>query len=172
MLPMSDAVNDETPAPANGIWSSSEPALSRSNFDREVALATDWHELHAATQSGLPYRWIDSLPAAPRLDTRRRLDIFAKRILDIVGSLGLIVVTGPVLIGIALAIRMTSTGPSLFRQDRVGLGGAMFRVLKFRTMYIDRGDHSGVAQTVAGDPRVTVNAGRIPGQWGGVKVGQ
>ena len=61
-------------------------------------------------------------------------EVAVKRLVDIAGSaLGLIVLA-PVFAAIALAIRATSPGPILFRQDRVGQGGRLFTMLKFRTM--------------------------------------
>lgn len=78
----------------------------------------------------------------------------AKRTLDLVGSgIGLILLS-PVLIGIAAAVRLDSPGPVFFRQERVGLGGARFRIHKFRTMTVDV---SGTARqiTVGADRRIT-----------------
>lgn len=66
----------------------------------------------------------------------------------------------PLLVGIALVVKLTSRGPVLFRQNRYGLDGVPFKVLKFRTMRADLGDASGIAQTVSNDPRVTP-AGRF-----------
>ena len=60
-----------------------------------------------------------------------------KRFLDLVGSLVLLVLLGPVLLASAIAIRLDSRGPVLFRQERVGRGSRHFRVLKFRTMVAD-----------------------------------
>ena len=54
-------------------------------------------------------------------------------------TLGLVVLAIPMLV-IALAIRLTSSGPALFAQRRVGLGGATFTMYKFRTMYTGVGD--------------------------------
>jgi lipopolysaccharide/colanic/teichoic acid biosynthesis glycosyltransferase len=60
----------------------------------------------------------------------------------------------PVLIGVAAAVRATSSGPSLYRAQRVGRG-RIFTCLKFRTMRVTRDDMAGIAVTAAGDPRVT-----------------
>lgn len=57
-----------------------------------------------------------------------------KRGVDIVGSLVLLVVTSPLFLIIAAAIKLDSEGPLLFRQTRVGVGGRPFTMLKFRTM--------------------------------------
>lgn len=62
---------------------------------------------------------------------------FLKRSTDVVGAATALFVLSPLLIGIALAIRVTSPGPVLFWQWRVGQGGRRFRVAKFRTMVVD-----------------------------------
>jgi len=58
----------------------------------------------------------------------------AKRLLDVVGALLLLVVLAPLMLGAALAVALTSRGPVLFRQARVGARGRRFTLLKFRTM--------------------------------------
>jgi len=58
-----------------------------------------------------------------------------KRVIDILGSGALLLIFGPFLAAIALAIKLTSKGPVIFRQERVGKFGARFKCLKFRTMY-------------------------------------
>jgi polysaccharide biosynthesis protein PslA len=67
----------------------------------------------------------------------------------------LLLVLAPGMLAIALAIKMTSPGPVLFRQQRYGLGSQTFEILKFRTMYVHAGDLSGTQQTCKDDPRVT-----------------
>lgn len=58
----------------------------------------------------------------------------AKRVIDIIGSSILIVVASPVLLLVAVLVKITSRGPVLYRQERVGLNGALFNILKFRSM--------------------------------------
>ena len=85
----------------------------------------------------------------------RSLHLAAKRAVDIVGAtLGLILLS-PLLIAVAVIIKLTSAGPVFFRQERTGLHNKPFEILKFRTMYPERCDYSGVAQTIASDPRIT-----------------
>lgn len=62
---------------------------------------------------------------------------YIKRFIDIVLSLGAIVFLSPVLIVLAVLIKLDSKGPVLFRQKRVGKGKTHFEILKFRTMYAD-----------------------------------
>jgi exopolysaccharide biosynthesis polyprenyl glycosylphosphotransferase len=61
-------------------------------------------------------------------------EVLVKRLVDVVGAALGLVLLSPVLAGIAIAIRATSPGPVLFRQERVGQGGRAFTMLKFRTM--------------------------------------
>ena len=57
-----------------------------------------------------------------------------KRLFDVVAGAVLLVIATPIALAIAIAIRVSSPGPVLFRQERIGLNGARFTVLKFRTM--------------------------------------
>jgi lipopolysaccharide/colanic/teichoic acid biosynthesis glycosyltransferase len=82
-----------------------------------------------------------------------------KRLFDISASSSLLVLVSPLMLGIALVVRMTSRGPVFFRQDRVGLGGKNFSLLKFRTMAHGR-QNPGLSLTHKGDSRVT-SAGRF-----------
>jgi lipopolysaccharide/colanic/teichoic acid biosynthesis glycosyltransferase len=83
----------------------------------------------------------------------------SKRIFDWLASgLGLLVLS-PVLLALALWIKLDSPGPVFFRQERVGQGGRVFRIHKFRTMVSDA-ERRGLQITVGADARVT----RV-GQW-------
>ena len=64
-----------------------------------------------------------------------------KRFIDIVGSLFALVMFSPVFLVIAAAIKLTSEGPVLFRQERVGLWGENFVFLKFRSMHVKQGEN-------------------------------
>jgi lipopolysaccharide/colanic/teichoic acid biosynthesis glycosyltransferase len=78
----------------------------------------------------------------------------AKRAFDLaVAALGLLL-TAPLLASIAVAIKCDSAGPVLFRQDRVGRGGRIFRIHKFRTMVVDASTR-GTSLTVGDDARIT-----------------
>lgn len=85
----------------------------------------------------------------------RPAHLAAKRLIDIVGAAFGLLLLSPLLIAVAAIIKLTSPGPVFFRQERTGLDNKSFQILKFRSMYTDRCDLSGVAQTVADDPRVT-----------------
>ncbi len=78
-----------------------------------------------------------------------------KRLFDIAGALVLIVLTLPIMLLTALAIRLDSPGPIFYRQERVGLNGKIFHVVKFRSMCTDA-EKDGVPRWAsAGDSRVT-----------------
>jgi len=83
-----------------------------------------------------------------------------KRGIDIVVSAAALIVLTPLLLTVAALIRIDSRGPILFRQNRWGKDCGLIKVYKFRSMYTDRCDQSGVAQTVQDDPRVT-KIGRV-----------
>ncbi len=79
----------------------------------------------------------------------------AKRGMDLcLGGLALLVAS-PVMAAAALAIRLTSPGPVLYRQERMGLDGQRFRMLKFRTMPVDAEARSGPVWARPQDPRRT-----------------
>jgi len=81
--------------------------------------------------------------------------LFQKRIFDIACSLLIISLTWPLLLLIALAIKVESPGPVFFTQDRVGLNGRIFRMLKFRTMKALAPGEPEWGWTTPGDPRRT-----------------
>lgn len=86
--------------------------------------------------------------------------LFVKRAIDIVGSLALLIFTSPLQIFTACLIKLDSAGPVLYRQERVGLRGRPFMILKFRSMYTDAERDGNPRWTAADDPRVT-RVGRI-----------
>jgi lipopolysaccharide/colanic/teichoic acid biosynthesis glycosyltransferase len=77
------------------------------------------------------------------------------RLLDIVGSLVILVGALPVMLAVAVLIKATSRGPILYRQERVGRAGKMFTLCKFRTMIEDAEKHVGPVWAVRDDDRVT-----------------
>ncbi len=77
-----------------------------------------------------------------------------KRLLDISVAAPALVLLAPFFTLCGLAIKLSSRGPVFFRQKRVGLGGRLFRIVKFRTM-VENADQQRPSITAAGDPRVT-----------------
>ena len=105
-----------------------------------------------------------TLPGAAAL---RRADEAAKRGLDLVATgLGLLLLS-PLLLGVALAVKATSPGPAFYRQTRIGQNGVPFRMIKFRSMFIDAEarraallaanahGEAGITFKMRRDPRVT-----------------
>lgn len=85
----------------------------------------------------------------------RRLSSAGKRAFDVAASLALLVVTGPVILATAIAVKLESRGPAFFRQRRVGLYGQSFDLLKLRSMREDA-EVGGVAVWAQeNDPRIT-----------------
>jgi len=78
-----------------------------------------------------------------------------KRALDLLGSASLLLILSPLLALIALGIRVSGGRPVLFRQERMGLDGRVFRMLKFRTMAVDAEAATGPVWAQEEDPRVT-----------------
>ena len=102
-----------------------------------------------------------SKEAAARTSVRTpRTGEFLIRLLDIVGSLAIFVLALPVVIVSALLIRITSRGPVFYKQERVGQGGRLFTLCKFRTMIDDAEKHVGPVLATKDDDRVTP-VGRI-----------
>ncbi len=112
---------------------------------------------------------VDDFYGRPMLVFRRGPDTswaaVAKRAIDFVGSTVLLVLASPVMALAAIAIKLTSPGPILFRQERSGLNGRPFVMLKFRSMTTDAeqrkhelealNEMSGPVFKVTNDPRVT-----------------
>ena len=106
-------------------------------------------------QSGLPLHWSAKGPVAPEMTRSRAFSLVVKRLADVFLSLAAIVVLLPLLAGTAIAIKLSSRGPVLFRQTRIGLDGCPFQLLKFRTMYAEFTDDAGIQQAIRDDERVT-----------------
>ena len=77
-----------------------------------------------------------------------------KRISDIIGSIVIMVLLSPVFLIIAVSIKLTTRGPVIFRQKRIGRGGYEFVLYKFRTMYDDTPEYA-VHPLNRSDPRIT-----------------
>lgn len=88
-----------------------------------------------------------------------------KRLIDVIGSALIILVLSPLLVVVAILIRLDSPGPALFRQTRVGRGGKAFTIVKFRTMcvnaeqelhtLVDLNEVEGLTFKIRADPRRT-----------------
>lgn len=106
-------------------------------------------------QSGLALSFYAGEPAMPVQGMRRKSALLAKRVLDIALAALALVTLAPFLAIVALAVKATSPGPVLFRQQRVGFQGTSFEVLKFRSIRIEYCDESGITPVLGGDSRFT-----------------
>ena len=88
----------------------------------------------------------------PRTNSVNRL---TKRLVDIVGSLLAIILFSPIMIIAAIAVKTTSKGPLIYKQERIGLNGAPFMMYKFRTMKVQTEAEEKKGWTTKNDPRVT-----------------
>ena len=78
-----------------------------------------------------------------------------KRAMDIVGSIAAIIVSSPVMLVVSILVKLTSPGPLIYKQERVGLHNKTFRMYKFRSMEVQPEAEEKKAWTVKNDPRVT-----------------
>lgn len=88
------------------------------------------------------------------------LYIILKRAFDLAFSASVLILAAPVFVLIAILVRLSSPGPIIFTQERVGLNGMLFRMFKFRTMTVSTSHESDKRWTVKNDPRCT-RIGRI-----------
>ena len=79
----------------------------------------------------------------------------SKRLFDLILGTFLLVISSPLLGAICLAVKMTSRGPVLYKQERLGMDGSSFRILKFRTMGLDAEEETGPVWANEDDPRRT-----------------
>ena len=132
----------------------------------EIGLAPDL--VGFSLTGGLPEGAPAKLGGLPLLVFYRRPLTFgqslAKNTFDKVVAALAILILAPTLIAVAIAIKLDSRGPVLFRQNRYGFGNRVIRVYKFRTMCAEAADLNGTTQTQANDPRIT-RIGRHLRRW-------
>jgi lipopolysaccharide/colanic/teichoic acid biosynthesis glycosyltransferase len=107
--------------------------------ERAARIAISTHLFPESWDKNSSGRVADSAlyPDLKRKTARKRLPLVIKRAIDIAGSSALLLVLSPFLMVITALIKLTSKGPVLFKQDRLGQYGASFKCLKFRTMYVN-----------------------------------
>ena len=81
--------------------------------------------------------------------------LYVKRLLDILFSTLMLLVIWPLLLIIAIIVKLDSKGPAVFVQDRLTLNGRVFKMLKFRTMIVDAEKQGTGAYSFGNDPRIT-----------------
>ncbi|ELT45968.1 undecaprenylphosphate glycosylphosphotransferase [Arthrobacter nitrophenolicus] len=120
--------------------------------------------IHTQQVAGLPLIHVTT----PTLEGGQRV---AKRLFDIVVSALLILLAAPAMACVAVLVKLDSPGPILFRQERVGIEGRHFRMLKFRSMVVDaesklqeladQNEGSGPLFKMKNDPRITRIGGAL-----------
>jgi len=136
--------------------------------DREThnGLGSTCHHSMPGVTSSHVYRKNPDRPIALQLQSIFYDDISIwKRLSDIILSASALIVLGPLLIATAIAVKLSSKGPIFFKQNRAGLGGKPFTILKFRTMYLDAeekkrellqfNERTGPVFKMENDPRIT-----------------
>ncbi|ADL53340.1 undecaprenyl-phosphate glucose phosphotransferase [Clostridium cellulovorans] len=103
---------------------------------------------------------IDEFDGIPVINVRQipldeGINNVIKRTVDIIGSLILILITLPVMIFVYITIKITSPGPAIFKQERVGLNKQNFTMYKFRSMKIQKEEEEKAEWTTENDPRKT-----------------
>lgn len=87
--------------------------------------------------------------------TLSRKQMLAKRVIDILGALILLLLASPIFLLLWILIPLTSKGPVFFRQERLGRARRPFTILKFRTMIPKAEEHTGPVLATYNDPRIT-----------------
>jgi Undecaprenyl-phosphate glucose phosphotransferase len=152
--------------------------IARDRRAEEIVLALCWSDTrgiefvrHGLRNSPLPVRLLPdqrvryltenpafSLDRSLAIEIKRaplsRIEQFAKRALDIVGASCALILLSPLMLLTALAIKIETPGPILFRQQRSGFNAKRFEIFKFRTMTVMEDDDN-VTQVTRCDPRVT-----------------
>jgi exopolysaccharide biosynthesis polyprenyl glycosylphosphotransferase len=142
--PIESVVDEVRASNASGVVVTSSVLTSPKLNGLIRQLQEEQLHIHVATGIlGVHSRRVRTLPLAhePMLylepATLSRAQFVVKRVFDITVSLLALVVLSPLLIGVAIAIKLGDKGPVLFRQKRVGHNGVHFDVFKFRTMVVD-----------------------------------
>lgn len=108
-----------------------------------------------SSASGLPVFWRGKTPVTGKAEQSASLQLGLKRALDIAAAISLLIFLFPLLVFVAVAIKISDPGPVLFRQPRMGLNGEKFGIFKFRTMRVAQCSVEGVQQTQLNDPRIS-----------------
>lgn len=160
-----------------GTYAQIERILEESNPD-EVVVALDPQDIHvmpdimmAADKEGVRLSLIpffnDYIPKNPSIVSLGRTKLIdmrvtplddlgwamVKRAMDIVGAMVLILLFSPVMLAVAVGVKLSSPGPILFRQERVGKDKKPFKMLKFRSMRVTGTENTGWSTNA--DPRKT-----------------
>ncbi|MCI8971962.1 MAG: undecaprenyl-phosphate glucose phosphotransferase [Lachnospiraceae bacterium] len=146
--------------------------LSLSDYDRLEAIVKLCEKSGVHTKfipdynSVIPSRpYLEDLDGLAVVNIRRvplnnMANMLIKRLVDIAGALAAIVLCSPFMLTAAIAVKVTSRGPLIFKQERVGLHNKPFQMYKFRSMEVQSDAEEKKGWTVKNDPRVT-KVGRL-----------
>lgn len=135
---------------------SSAPALASIGYDATFDPLQTRRAAEVWTRhNGLDARWFAGLPVMPAVSRSMLLQQAIKSAFDRVVALLALFALLPLFVLVAIAIKVASPGPILFRQLREGKDGVLFSAFKFRSMRAELGDATGVAQTTEADPRMS-----------------
>jgi exopolysaccharide biosynthesis polyprenyl glycosylphosphotransferase len=124
--------------------------------DSPVAIRVYPDSFRLITTDSLSITDLNGLPTVSvRTIGLRRIDRIVKRLVDVVISTVLLVLFSPLMLLLALLVKLTSPGPVFYVQERVGQDGRAFQLLKFRSMPVDAEASSGPVFTARDDPRPT-----------------
>jgi Undecaprenyl-phosphate glucose phosphotransferase len=121
-------------------------------FAPEILLCTDLQPLPVPVHGGTSIGGLRADVASPV--PAAELDRLEKRVFDVIFSLIGLIVVSPLLLLVAMAIKLDSRGPVFFRQRRYGRNNSVFRIFKFRTMTVAE-DGDQIVQAARNDARVT-----------------
>jgi len=128
-------------------------------LDKLSAVSVDVSVIPAEAIELAPDYKVNLLGELPALTLWQRpmrdLNRGVKRLEDVIIASFAVALLAPLLILISLLVRVTSDGPVVFVQPRLGFNNEVIRVFKFRTMFADQTDVGGRATTTRGDPRIT-----------------
>ena len=122
-------------------------------------------ELSEFIRSGTAITFFGDIPILRLRETPMQgIQGIVKRLIDVVFSLSALIVLSPLMLSIAITIRLTSPGKAIFRQERVGRGGKRFYIYKFRSMRVDAEENVGHIWAKSDDPRQT-SLGKFLRRW-------
>lgn len=102
------------------------------------------------------YSYIGNVPVLDVFDRPiADWDLVLKWVFDKIVGMLLLLALAPVMLAVGVAVKLDSRGPVLFRQKRYGFNNELIEVFKFRSMYVDQGDHAASKLVTKDDPRVT-----------------
>lgn len=134
-------INVDGKIPITEVLHSKMAEALQENLGSKIAskIVITLHLFPESWDKGVPDRVADVrlYPEISHNNSKKRLPMIVKRGIDIAGSGLLLLMISPVLAAIAIAIKLTSEGPVVFEQERLGQFGKRFKCLKFRTMHVN-----------------------------------